>query len=1345
MGEDIEKETYKVQKFNGNKDDFSLWVIRVTTCLKEKGVFNLVKTKEPLVTDERKKDKCLAILINSLGDRPLRAVQTVADDPKEVWDKLHARYASSGASRRVALQTEALTKRWDESMDMEDYVTSFENLYERLEKMGNKVPEETRLSTLLTSFQLSESKEHNNLIEAIKTVDEERFTWEVATSRLIEECNLKNTRGKEKTIEDSNVRLGAAHASRQEQDNGGNGRQRGREIRCYLCDENHMLKDCPCKAKLREFIKEENSKGKSKLGATKTKSLFANAFMANNQVISFAGKDEIVVDSGATEHMSGNKQWLRNLQKIPEQEVELADGRTTTCSEKGSLEIWVKPKGLEKCRLTLSNVLYVSKLETTLLSVKQMDRKGVKTAFGDNKCSLLDDEGVFADGAINDGLRKLNFWANKATQCGVASTTLNLWHRRLGHISKQTIENMSRDKIVDGLTLHDSQSSKNKCDECETSKSTRAPFKGKFEKAEKPGDIIHSDVCGPLPQSFGKKRHLCAFIDEWSRYVYAVPMIAKSEVKNEFHKFRLKFEKQNECTIKCLASDNGGEHVALDGYLEENGIESNRTAPYTPEQNGIAERMNRTLCSMIRSLLQQSGLSWKFWVEALWFSVDARNRCSSRSIEGRTPIEELTGRKPNVKNIRSFGCKVMVHVSKRKKKLEERSIEGMLMRCLRYGNYRIHLPQKKKAIASRNVTFYEDICPMRRDAPQRESLQSNGERSDYEVEVEAAVGEEAASNQQIPDESESETEHQSDASSDESEQASNDCLSSSSDSSSESSHGEEVLDNSRSSSGRSLRNIPRRNYSRLHRGYAATVGVSLYDEPRSCTEATAREDSEKWVKATDEEMNAHSEEKTWAFMNPPGGRKAIDSKLVFKVKTLPDGSIEKCKARLVGKGFQQKAGIDYEETYAPVIDFSIVRLILSIACQQGMFVHQMDVKTAFLNGELQEEIFMRLPDDLPGRHNPGRIVKLLKGLYGLKQAPKVWSSRFRKDMKKIGLKASEIADCVFILAKNGKILILLAHVDDLLLASKHIDLIDSVKKELSNLCKMTDKGEARCFLGVEIRHRNEGTYLMQEGHINGMLAKHGMKDCKPIGTPAIADSGRKEGEEDLNVRQHAQCRQIIGSLQYLTTRTRLDIASAVGVCAKKVSCPNRDDWANAMRMLRCLKGTTNYGLKYARTNSGEVELMAYADADFAGDMKERKSTSGFVLKVNDCSISWRSKKQKEIATGTADAECVAVCYCCKELVWLRRLLKEFGWSQQRPTTVHEDNQACIAWVKEEGTLSKTKHMELKYHYSRRLQRKKVVKLKYCPTDEMQADMLTKPLNKSQFVKIRELVGIVECN
>ena len=155
--------------------------------------------------------------------------------------------------------------------------------------------------------------------------------------------------------------------------------------------------------------------------------------------------------------------------------------------------------------------------------------------------------------------------------------------------------------------------------------------------------------------------------------------------------------------------------------------------------------------------------------------------------------------------------------------------------------------------------------------------------------------------------------------------------------------------------------------------------------------------------------------------------------------------------------------------------------------------------------------------------------------------------------------------------------------------------------------------------------------------------------------------------------------------------------------------------------------------------------MAYVDADFAGDRKERKSTTGFVLKVNDCSVSWKSKKQREIATGTADAEYVAVFHCCKELVWLRRLLKEFGWNQCKPTGVQEDNQACIAWVKEEGTLSKTKHMELKYHYSRRLQRKKVIKLKYCPTNEMQADILTKPLNKSQFTKIRSLVGIAECN
>ena len=268
----------------------------------------------------------------------------------------------------------------------------------------------------------------------------------------------------------------------------------------------------------------------------------------------------------------------------------------------------------------------------------------------------------------------------------------------------------------------------------------------------------------------------------------------------------------------------------------------------------------------------------------------------------------------------------------------------------------------------------------------------------------------------------------------------------------------------------------------------------MYDEPTSYEEAMTTPERVQWDQATDEELKSLVENRTWIAEELPPERKALDTKLIYKVKTRADGTIERYKTRLVVRGFQQKFGMDYDETYAPVVKFTTVRLALALACKEDMHVHQMDVKTAFLNGKLNEVIYVRLPTKIKDKYGPGRVVRLLKSLYGLKQAPRVWFEKLRDDLMKIGFIASRVAECFFMIKSANQTLLLLIYVDDLILMSKSLEMVKNVKYRLSNLYKMVDKGEARYFLGVELRKTDKSLMLSQEGYIHQVLQRFGMNN-----------------------------------------------------------------------------------------------------------------------------------------------------------------------------------------------------------------------------------------------------------
>ena len=510
--------------------------------------------------------------------------------------------------------------------------------------------------------------------------------------------------------------------------------------------------------------------------------------------------------------------------------------------------------------------------------------------------------------------------------------------------------------------------------------------------------------------------------------------------------------------------------------------------------------------------------------------------------------------------------------------------------------------------------------------------------------------------------------------------------------------------------------------------------LSEVDEPSTIQEAKSSDHAPEWKVATDAKYNSLIENKTWKLVELPPGRKAIGCKWVFKLKHDVDGRVERFKARLVAKGYAQKYGIDYDEIFSPVVGFSSIRLLLAFAVQHDFLIHQMDVQTAFLNSKLDEEIYMQQPE---GYVKPGEqhlACKLEKSLCGLKQSSRCWNKAFKESVEKLGFTQASADPCVFI-RKADTLTIIAIHVDNLMILAENILEMQRLKGSLKVQFKMKDMGELHYYVGVCIVQDKERkqVYLHQGKYIEKMLKKFGQTEAKPVSTPA--DLNVKLQKEDGVSRpvDTVTYQSIVGSLLYAAITTRPDIAQAVGVASKFCANPTRSHLTAAKRILRYLKGTAYLGLSYKKCADGN--LIGYSDADWAGDVDDRHSTSENVFLLAKGAVSWLSKKQATVALSTAEAEYVALSAATQEAIWLRRLLTDVGESLEGPIVINEDNQGAITMAKNPVGHARTKHIDIRYHFVREGVQNGAIILKYVATGEMIADILTKPLPKHPFEKL----------
>ena len=521
---------------------------------------------------------------------------------------------------------------------------------------------------------------------------------------------------------------------------------------------------------------------------------------------------------------------------------------------------------------------------------------------------------------------------------------------------------------------------------------------------------------------------------------------------------------------------------------------------------------------------------------------------------------------------------------------------------------------------------------------------------------------------------------------------------------------------------------------------ARTVSeLTTVEEAMSCSE------NKNWQEAMEAEFQSLSTNQVWDLVTPPKDCKVINSKWVFKCKLGQHGQVERYKARLVAQGYSQRPGIDYEETFAPVVRFESVRSVIALAVHGNMKLHQMDVKTAFLNGELREEVFIRQPEGFIEEGKDNLVCRLKKSIYGLKQSPRCWNIAIDDHLRKMKFIQTEGDPCLYVSRDEGETVLIAVYVDDILIAGKTDKRIAEVKAAIANRFEAKDMGELHYFLGVKVvQDQKAGTiWLGQPAYSESILQQFNMQDAKSCKTPVDLSLKLTKATEESSLVNQELYQSAVGKLLYLSTRTRPDIAFAVSTVAKFTAKPTEQHWTAVKRILRYIAGTINFGLQFTR--GGSIDCTGFSDADWAGDITDHKSTSGYLFKVGGGPVSWRSRKQTCVALSTAEAEYMSLTLAAQEAMWLNRLLAELQSQKEpsKPAILYEDNQSAICMTKNPQFHGRCKHIDIKYHFIRDEAKKGTIDVRYCRTDDMIADMLTKGLHAEQFVKLREMAGLKE--
>ncbi|KAJ4807334.1 Gag/pol [Rhynchospora pubera] len=1072
---------------------------------------------------------------------------------------------------------------------------------------------------------------------------------------------------------------------------------------------------------------------------------------------SSGGATDWFLDSGATHHVTSD---INNLSSFESYEgtdqLHIGDGKGLLITHVGSAIVYLGTKSI-----VLSNVLLVPGFTKNLISLSTiLSDNQLTIAFHSCFCIIKDSltSKILLQTRACNGLYLMTTTAHGLPQAFLGEkVAADLWHSRLGHPSFT----VTRKIIVDN-NLPCNKSEFHMCTACNLAKSHKLPFTCSNTVSYAPLELIHADVWGPAPVvTTNGFRYYLVFVDDFTKFVWIFFLHSKDEVLQVFTTFKLQVENLLSSSIKILCTDGGTEFKPIAKRFPQ--LVHQVTCPYTPEQNGVAERKHRHIVELSLAAISHASLPLRLWDEVFSSTVYLINRLPPANFSTLSPFELLFNRPPDYLSLRVLGSQCFPYTRPyNQHKLQPRSLVCVFIGyAMSHKGYMcLHIPSGR-IFVSRHVIFNEQVFPFHSESistpsaastechttlwapmlnfrcsgPPDSSAASRPSSGpiDLSAQSNSCVDRPFSSSaaqppQRYPD---------SNSAARESDQA----LASTAPSTSvppptpihstsvppTSSTAPLAITSSHSMVTRSKDNTRR---SKKFSDFVAYVATTPADsDPFTFAQASK---VPHWQEAMKKEFQALLDNNTWILVPPPANQNVVGCKWIFKTKRHADGTVERYKARLVAKGFTQEEGVDYFDTFSPVVRPTTIRIVLSIAVSNHWVIRQLDVNNAFLHGELHETVYMHQPPGFVSNSSPSHVCLLKKALYGLKQSPRAWFHTLSAVLLELGFHGSKFDPSLFIAHQNSQTTIVLVYVDDIIITGSSSSRVTALIATLQQRFALKDLGDLHFFLGIAVHYTKAGVLLSQKQYILDLLCRTHMANAQPMSTPMAVNSSisKFDGEPFHDPKLY---RAVVGALQYITI-TRPDITFPVNKCSQFMHSPTTVHWSSVKRILRYLKGSADHGLLLKP--SASPLLHAYTDSDWAGCPDDRRSTSAFCIYLGYNLISWSSKKQPTVSKSSTEAEYRSLALAGAELIWVQYILQELLVKMPQPPVLWCDNIGATYLASNPMFHARTKHVEIDFHFIRERVVNKELVVKFISSKDQIADGLTKGLTVNRFLDIR---------
>ncbi|KAL5713883.1 Beta-galactosidase 8 [Ranunculus cassubicifolius] len=1366
--------------FKLKPENYHIWVTLFMPVLKSNSLLGFITGSHPCpkqylsLTDEQSntenpeytkwviKDQNLMIWLTGAISDPVLPYIVGCTSSKEVWDTLARRFKTKSRSQVIQLKTKLQNlKKGDQSIT--EYLKTVKETSDLLAAAGSIVDDGDLLVYILNGLPA----EFDAFSTSIRVRSDEVTIDELHALLLNEELVLQS---RNKTLLQTETSAQAFSARFQHQNTSsqrnqsyqhrGRGRGRGRynpsrgsstagrgilgpnpspqqstnsssnyspqdKQPCQICGRfNHSAIDC---------YERMNYSYQGRIPPQKLQAMVADRKTAPHSA-------QWYIDSGATNHITSDMNNLHMSENYygPDK-ISVGDGQQLPIYNSG-MSVFSTPNS----DFLFKKILHVPQISHNLLSVHQLctDNNCLLTFSSDGLLIKDKTSGqILFQGPHEDGLYPITLSSHNSLKALLGiKTTPSIWHQRLGHPSSSVFNKVFHQH---NLPISSKLSNVDFCSFCQEGKCSKLPFIRSSIKSIRPLQLLHIDLWGPAPtNSISGFRYYASIIDDYSRYCWIFPLYLKSNFSQTFQHFTLQMQNLFQSHITAIRTDAGGEFTSdlFEEFLLSKGIQHQFSCPHTPEQNGIVERKHRHITELGRTLFSQSSIPHKYWVEVYQTAVYLINRLPTPLLNFASPYSVIFNKEPDYSFLKSYGCACFPWTRPyTTNKFQPRTKECVFIGYSpQHHGYRcLHIPTGRVYV-SRHVTFNELHFPFKSTIPNPapSSIQSpTVSPTSITITTETPLPQPINTSPPTPLHITTSPPVPTSPSPNVT--------------TSEPQHPPPTptvitptpavpvfvpnIVHTRSKSGIQKRRVFAASKYPLPSALSPPSSSQI-DTPTCFT--TANMDPQ-WRQAMADEFTALLKTQTWTLVPPAQHQNVIGCRWIYKLKHKSNGDIERRKARLVAKGYNQQSGIDYTETFSPVAKPTTIRVILSIAVQQGWTVQQLDVSNAFLHGKLNEDIYMSQPPGFIHPQYPSYVCKLQRSIYGLKQAPRVWFSELLDALLNLGFVQSKADSSLCIQRTATSITYILIYVDDILLTGSSPSHCQAVFTSLSKSFALKNLGPIHFFLGLEVKRNSTTLLLHQTKYVLDLLSKHNMLLAKPASTP-MSTSIKLDNESGDPLEDPTPYRSLVGALQYLTW-TRPDISFSVNQVCQYLHAPRTPHLTAAKRILRYLKGTVNHGLSFTQNPS---TLIAYSDADWAGSISDRRSCSGYCLYFAGNLIAWSAKKQATVARSSTESEYRSLAHTATEISWVTTLLKELQIPLHKPPLLYCDNLSALALASNPVFHARTKHIEVDYHYIRELVLSKSVLINYVCSKDQIADIFTKGLSTVRFNLLKSKLTVL---